>query len=521
VNAGGAVVPEAIIELQGVTKRFPGVLALDRVDLAVRRGEVHVLVGQNGAGKSTLVKLLCGNYLADEGSMVLDGAPFAPRGALAAIRAGIRIVYQEINLLPYLSVAENIYFQRLPTRGGLVDFRRLEADAEVLLREVGLDVAPGALVETLGVAQMQLVEIAKALSSRSKVLILDEPTAALTPKEIGRLFGILARLKDRGVTIVYISHRLQEVFEIGDRITVLRNGRKVDTVTAGEATIPQIVRLMVGREMGTEYPFRADVALGAECLRVDGLQPQGARHAVSFALHRGELLGIAGLVGSGRTEAVRALFGADPRAAGRIWRDGREVAIRRPRDAVRAGICLLTEDRKAQGLILDLPCYANITITDLHRVARAGLLQAGAEHAAAEALVQELSIKTPSVDQLVANLSGGNQQKVVIAKWLFRQAEVLIFDEPTRGIDVGARFEIYALLGRLAAAGKAILLVSSDLPELMGICHRILVFSNGRITGDLPRAEFSEERILACAFQDYLGSPSAADPGQAQAPART
>ena len=498
-----------IIELQGVTKRFPGVLALDRVDLAIARGEVHVLVGQNGAGKSTLVKLLCGNYAPDAGAMLLDGKPYAPGSALAAIRAGIRIVYQEINLLPYLSVAENIYFQHLPTRGGLVDFRKLEADAELLLREVGLDVSPRALVETLGIAQMQLVEIAKALSTQNKVLILDEPTAALTPPEISRLFGILARLKQRGVTVLYISHRLQEVFDIGDRITVLRNGRKVDTVAARDATIPQIVRMMVGREMGTEYPFDRDVVLGAECLRVEGLQPRGARHAVSFALRRGEVLGVAGLVGSGRTEAVRALFGADPRAGGRIFRDGREVGIRRPRDAVRAGICLLTEDRKAQGLILDLPCYANITITDLRRVARAAFLQPDAERAAARALVDELSIKTPSVDQLVGNLSGGNQQKVVIAKWLFRRAEVLVFDEPTRGIDVGARFEIYALLWRLAAAGKGILIVSSDIPELMGICHRIVVLSNGRVTGDLARAEFSEERILACAFQGYLSGAAA------------
>ena len=505
----GAGAADTIIELQGITKRFPGVLALDRVDLAIRRGEVHVLVGQNGAGKSTLVKLLCGNYAADEGAMLLGGQPFAPRTALAAIRAGIRIVYQEINLLPYLSVAENIYFQHLPTRGGLVDFRRLEADAEILLREVGLDVAPRARVETLGIAQMQLVEIAKALSTQNKVLILDEPTAALTPPEISRLFGILARLKQRGVTVLYISHRLQEVFDIGDRITVLRNGRKVDTVAARDATIPQIVRMMVGREMGTEYPFDRDVVLGAECLRVEGLQPRGARHAVSFALRRGEVLGVAGLVGSGRTEAVRALFGADPRTGGRIFRDGREVGIRRPRDAVRAGICLLTEDRKAQGLILDLPCYANITVTDLHRVTRGGLLQAGAERAAARELVEELSIKTPSVDQLVGNLSGGNQQKVVIAKWLFRRAEVLIFDEPTRGIDVAARFEIYELLWQLAAAGKAILIVSSDLPELMGICHRIVVFSDGRITGDLARDEFSEERILERAFHGYLAGGAA------------
>jgi ribose transport system ATP-binding protein len=403
-------------------------------------------------------------------------------------------------------VAENVFFQHLPGRAGLVDFARLDREAEALLREVGLDVPPRTRVESLGVAQMQLVELAKALSTRSKVLILDEPTAALTPNEIARLFEIIARLKARGVTILYISHRLQEVFDVGDRITVLRNGRKVETLEAKDTTIPGIVRLMVGREMGTEYPFDAAVRPGAETLRVEGLRPRGARHAVSFTVGKGELVGMAGLVGSGRTEVVRALFGADPRTAGRVFRDGREVAIRRPRDAVRAGICLLTEDRKAQGLILDMSCAANITLADLARVARGPLLDAAAEREAAGRLVAELDIQTPSVDQLVGNLSGGNQQKVVLAKWLFRQAQVLVFDEPTRGIDVGARLEIYGLLWRLAAAGKGILIVSSDLPELMGICHRILVLSDGRLTADLPRAEFSQERILEHAYQEYLGA---------------
>jgi ribose transport system ATP-binding protein len=509
VDLGNAAPPD-IIEFQGTTKRFPGVLALDRVDLAIHRGEVHVLAGQNGAGKSTLVKLLCGLYDADEGAILLEGKPYAPRSTVAAIRAGIRIVYQEFNLLPYLTVAENIFFERLPRRAGLVDFTRLFREAEAMLAQVGLTISPRARVETLGVAQMQLLEIAKALSTQSKVLILDEPTATLTPPEIQRLFGIIARLKARGVTVLYISHRLQELFEVGDRITVLRNGRKVETLAARDASIPRLVRLMVGKELGEEYPFHPESEIGAEILRVEELQPRGKPHAVSFALRRGELVGVAGLVGSGRTELVRALFGADAKESGRIYRDGSEVSIRRPRDAVRHGICLLTEDRKAQGLILAMPCYANVTITDLRRVSHAGLLQDSAERSATQKLVDDLDIKTPSVDQLVANLSGGNQQKVVLAKWLFRRSEVLIFDEPTRGIDVGARFEIYQLLWRLAAAGKGILIVSSDLPELMGICHRILVFSNGRITGDLPRTGFSQERILSGAYQEYVqGKPQA------------
>ncbi len=504
MSSGEAPPPTDIIELQGITKRFPGVAALERVDLAIRRGEVHVLVGQNGAGKSSLVKLLCGIYPPDEGRILYEGAPYAPRNTLAAIRAGIRVVYQEFNLLPFLSVAENIFFQRLPRRGGLVDFARLDRDAAAALQEVGLALSPRTRVETLGVAQMQLVEIAKALSTQSKVLILDEPTATLTPREIHRLFEIIARLKSRGVTVIYISHRLQEVFEVGDRVTVLRNGRKVETLPAREATIPQIVKLMVGKEMGEEYPFRTEVQPGAEIFRVEDLRHRGSPHPVSFALHRGELIGIAGLVGSGRTETMRAIFGADARASGRLYREGKEVVIRSPRDAVRHGVCLLTEDRKAQGLILDMPCYVNVTITDLARVSRAGLLQSGAERSAAAGLVADLDIKTPSVDQLARNLSGGNQQKLVIAKWLFRHAEVLIFDEPTRGIDVGARYEIYTLLWRLAAEGKGIVIVSSDLPELMGICHRILVFSNGRITGDVPRADFGQELILSLAYQEYV-----------------
>ncbi len=502
--------PTDVIELHGVTRRFPGVVALEAVDLAIRRGEVHVLVGQNGAGKSTLIKLLCGIHPVSEGRILYEGQPFRPRTPLEAMRAGIRVVHQEFNLLPYLTVAENVFFERLPRRWGVVDTRRLHQETERMLAEVGLAVSPRTRVEDLGVAQMQLVEIAKALTGQSKVLILDEPTATLTPPEIARLFEIIGRLKARGVTVIYISHRLQEVFDIGDRITVLRNGRKVETLVAREARIPQIVKLMVGKEMGEEYPFRPEVPKGPETLRVEELRHRTSPHPVSFSVHAGEIVGVAGLVGAGRTETMRALFGADRKVSGRVYRRGRQVNTDTPRQAVRAGICLLTEDRKAQGLILDMSCSENVTLTDLPRVSRAGLLQARAERSATAALVEELSIKTPSVAQLVRNLSGGNQQKVVIAKWLFRQAEVLIFDEPTRGIDVGARYEIYTLLWRLAAEGKGILIVSSDLPELMGVCHRILVFSNGRLTGEVPRAEFSQERILSLAYLDYIRERGAA-----------
>lgn len=493
-----------MLELHALTKQFPGVVAIDHVDLDVRAGEVHILVGENGAGKSSLVKVVCGIYMPDGGTMAYQGAPYAPQSPLDAIRAGIRVVYQEFNLLPYLSVAENIFFERLPQAGGLVNYRALYRQAQSVLDEVGLDVAPRTPVELLGVAQMQLIEIAKAISSESKVLILDEPTATLTPKEIARLFDIIARLKSRGVTIIYISHRLQETFTIGDRVTVLRNGRKVATRAMSEVTVHDIVRMMVGKEMGEEYPFDSGVTPGNEIFRVEDLQPKGARAPMHFALRSGELLGVAGLVGSGRTETMRAIFGADRKLSGRIYLRGREVRINRPQDAVEHGISLLTEDRKRHGLILDMPCYVNITLTDLAQVSSVGLLQGRAERAAATSLVEDLAIKTASIDKWVRYLSGGNQQKVVLAKWLFRQPQVLIFDEPTRGIDVGAKYEIYTLLWKLAAAGKGIIIVSSDLPELLGICHRIVVFSNWQIAGEVARPEFSQERILALAYQEYV-----------------
>ncbi len=496
--------PPNILQIRGITKHFPGVVALDNVDLDIQQGEVHVLVGENGAGKSTLVKLLCGIYQPDEGEIHYKESIYRPQTTLDAFRAGIRTVYQEFNLLTYLSVAENIFFERLPRKAGLVDFRRLYGDTQRLLDEVGLDVSPKAKVESLGVAQMQLIEIAKALSNESQILIMDEPTAALTPKEIARLFEIIRRLKAKGVTIIYISHRLQEIFEIGDRITVLRNGKRVDTRPTGTVTIPEIVKMMVGREMEAEYPFQAEVQPDREILRVEQLRYKGNPHSVTFAARRGELLGIAGLVGSGRTETMRAIFGADRREAGHIFVNDREVHINSPKDAVKAGICLLTEDRKRQGLILDMNVYANITLTDFAQVARAGFLNREAEQRDAKRLVDDLAIKTPSVNQLVRNLSGGNQQKVVLAKWLFRHTDILIFDEPTRGIDVGAKYEIYLLLWKLAAEGKGIIIVSSDLPELMGICHRIVVFSNGQIAGEVERAAFNQEAILSLAYQEYI-----------------
>ncbi len=493
-----------IIEIKGLTKHFPGVTALSNIDLDINQGEVHVLVGENGAGKSSLIKILCGIYQPDEGEMLFGGKNYAPANTQDAIKTGIRVVYQELNLLSYLSIAENIFFERLPSRAGLVDFKKLYHDAAEMLDEVGLKISPQTPVYMLGIAQMQLVEIAKALSGESKVLILDEPTATLTSKEIDRLFEIIKRLKQKGVTIIYISHRLQETFEIGDRITVLRNGLKVDTRLTGEVTIPEIVKMMVGREMASEYPYHPNVEVGAEVFRVEELIYKGNNHPISFSAKAGEILGVAGLVGSGRTETMRAIFGADPKVSGKVFLDGKELVIRQPKDAVQGGICLLTEDRKEQGLILDMTCEVNTTLANLSGVSHSGMMEFQKEAEVAARFVDELGIRTPSTKKWARFLSGGNQQKVVLAKWLFRNSRVLIFDEPTRGIDVGAKYEIYKLLWKLAEQGKAIIVVSSDLPELMGICHRIEVFSNGKIAGEVMRAEFDQEKILSISYKEYI-----------------
>ncbi|MFI6320354.1 sugar ABC transporter ATP-binding protein [Nonomuraea sp. NPDC050556] len=489
-----------MMKVTGLVKRFPGVVALDGVDLELHEGEIHALVGENGAGKSTLVKCLAGIQPPDGGSMEFDGVAYAPSSAADGLAAGIQVVHQELALLPYLTVAENLFLRRLPRKAGVVDRRKLRADAAALLEQVGLNVSPDTLVERLGIAQMQLVEIAKALSVDCKLLIMDEPTATLTSREAGRLFGILKDLRERGVAIVYISHHLQEVLELADRVTVLRNGRSVESRTMAGVTAPDLVRAMVGRDLAQEFPPLPDRSPGEEALRVDDLRVAGFDGPLSFAVRRGEVVGFAGLVGSGRTEAMRAIFGADKAVSGNIALFGKKVRIKHPKDAVRHGVSLLTEDRKSQGLVLDLPISANVTLAKL----RGALLSFGKERAVSEALGERLHLRSAGVGQHVRTLSGGNQQKVVLAKWLNAGSDLLIVDEPTRGIDVGAKYEIHELLLGLAAEGKALLVVSSDLPELMGICDRILVFSRGKIAGSVERADFDAEHILTLAYSGYL-----------------
>jgi ribose transport system ATP-binding protein len=507
---GGGRLPPPLLELKGLTKRFPGVTALNSVDFVVAQDEIHALVGENGAGKSTLIKLLCGTYAADAGQMQFCGKLYRPQSPLDALQAGIRVVYQEFNLLPYLSVAENLLFDRLPRRHSvLLDYASLYERSATLLKQVGLDVDPRTRVEHLGVAQRQLLEIGKALSSASRLLILDEPTATLTPREIERLFKIIREVRTSGVAVIYVSHHLNEIFDLCDAVTVLRNGRHMASLAVAQTTPPQIVRLMVGRQLAEALATdraAARPSKGTVALRVHDLRVRGNPRGVSFALQYGEIVGLAGLVGSGRTELLRAVFGADRRDSGEIYRDERRVSVDNPGDAVRNGICLLTENRKEEGLVLPMPVRANLTLTDLSRISRAGLLRAGAEKSVSQNFVSKLDMRIASLEQPARDLSGGNQQKLVIAKWLYRDAAVLMLDEPTRGIDVGAKAEIHHLLRQLAAQGKVILCVSSEIPELVALCDRILVLWRGRLAGEVQRDELDEERILSLAWSGGRGT---------------
>ncbi|MDJ0466402.1 sugar ABC transporter ATP-binding protein [Streptomyces sp. H27-C3] len=503
LNTTRPAADEYVLKAAGISKAFPGVKALDDVQLQLRPGEVHALLGENGAGKSTLVRILAGIQPPDAGEMTLGGQVYAPRDASAAMRAGVQVVHQELNLLPNLTVAENLFFQHLPRRFGLVDRRTLNRRAAELLAEVGLEVHPGTKVEGLGIAQMQLLEIARTLWQDCRVLVMDEPTATLTARETERLFEVMRRLTARGTAILYISHHLAEVFEIGDRMTVFRNGGHVVTKDLADTDTAEVIRLMVGRDLSQEYPPHVERPIGPELIRARQLHPRGGS-PVSFTLHGGEVVGVAGLVGSGRTETVRALFGADHHDGGQVYVKGKPVRIRTPRDAVRHGISLLTEDRKGQGLVLDMPVAANITLAATRKISRGGLLRRAEEDRHAHEAVKGLGVRTPGIRTAVRTLSGGNQQKVVLGRWLLAGTDVLVVDEPTRGIDVGARYEIHQQLTDLAGDGKALLVVSSDLPELMGICDRILVFSRGRIAGEVARDGFDSSRILALAYSGYV-----------------
>jgi len=490
-----------MLAMRGIAKRYPGVVALDGVDLTVESGEVHILLGENGAGKSTLMKILAGAVARDAGTIEVAGKSCGMATPRAAQQAGVAIIYQEFNLVPHLTVGENILLGRESASGlpGFIAADALRREAQRWLGELGIALDPDARVADLGVAEQQMVEVAKALSLEARILVMDEPTSALSNAEISRLFEVIRRLRRRGVAIIYISHRMEELAQIGDRVTVMRDGRHVATRGIPDVTLDELIRLMVGRELKEQFPARR-TARGAEALRVEGLTRRGVLHDVSFTLHRGEVVGLAGLMGSGRTELARAIFGADRIDSGRVMLNGRDVAIDSPRTAVNLGLGFLTEDRKRQGLVLCRDIAENTSLASLDRFCRGGVLSTARAEAAATRLATDLRIKAPSIAQAVVNLSGGNQQKVVLAKWICREAGVLLFDEPTRGIDVGAKTEIYQLISRLAAEGRAILMISSELPEILGMSDRILVMHAGRIAGEFSAAGATQEAILECAL---------------------
>ncbi|MDZ7374845.1 MAG: sugar ABC transporter ATP-binding protein [candidate division KSB1 bacterium] len=488
-----------LLQMRGISKRFPGVQALDRVDFDLEKGEVHALVGENGAGKSTLMKILAGALQKDEGEIVLEGKRVEIPNPIAARRLGISLIYQEFNLVPHLSVAENIFLGREPRRkSGLIDWNVLYQEAEKILSQLEVDIDVRRRVRHLSVAEQQMVEIARAVSVRSKILGMDEPSATLTEHELRRLFDLIRSLVASGVSVIYISHRLEEIYEIADRVTILRDGQRVSTDRVSNLTREEIVRRMVGREISDEFPPR-QVQPGEEVLRVERLTRKGKFTDVSFSVRAGEILGIAGLVGAGRTEVARAIFGADPLDHGKIFLGGQELHLRGPRDAIDAGIGLVAEDRKAQGLILGMSVLENMTLPSLDRFSRWGFLDKASERRNAARFVDELRIRTPSLRQAVRNLSGGNQQKVVLAKWLLTHCRVMIFDEPTRGIDVGAKWEIYNLINALAERGVAIVMISSELPEILGMSDRILVMHEGRVAGELLRGEATQEKVMRLA----------------------
>ncbi|MFN7947697.1 MAG: sugar ABC transporter ATP-binding protein [Blastocatellia bacterium] len=478
---------------------------LTGVSLEVRAGEVHALVGENGAGKSTLAKIIAGLVAPDAGEMRWKGQRFAPTNKAVAEASGVRLVLQELNLIPTLSLAENIFLDQMPRRFGVVNYRRLSADAQRVLALVGLEsLDPATPAGALGIGQQQLVEIAASLARRTELLILDEPTAALTATETELLFAQIRRLRAQGAGILYISHRLEELRRIADRISVLRDGQMIATHQADAVTIPELVRQMVGREISAAVTRQREI--GDVALRIAGLKSGALVRNVSFAARRGEILGLAGLMGSGRTETLRAIFGADWCEAGEIYLHGSErpARIDSPRDAVRQGMAFVTEDRRTQGLLLPQSLRANITLARLRTLAgRFGVIDRQRERATAEQFIQQLAVRCASMEQPAAELSGGNQQKAVIARWLCRAPEILLFDEPTRGIDVGAKLEIWRLLNELAAQGCCIVVASSELEELMALCDRIAVLSVGRLIATFERGAWSQDEILRAAFSEH------------------
>ena len=485
-----------ILEMKDISKFFPGVKALDHVHLQVRPGTVHSLMGENGAGKSTLMKCLFGIYSLDEGEIMLDGKKVQFENPAQALENHVSMVHQELNQVLDQNVMENMWLGRYPLKNGLIDEKKMYEDTRKIFRDLDIDVDPRAKVGSLPVSQKQMIEIGKAVSYHSKIIVMDEPTSSLTEKEVEHLFRIIQKLIENQASVIYISHKMEEILRISDDVTVMRDGRWIATKPASELDIDQIIKMMVGREMTERYPHRSTKP-GEVLMEVNNLSTASpAFSGVDFKLHKGEILGIAGLVGSRRTEVLETLFGIRRRGEGQILVDGKEVANRSPQEAISNGFAMLTEERRKDGIFAGLSVGFNMAINNLDKYRRHGLLNDGLANADVGKMIEAMKIKTPSSKQKMANLSGGNQQKVILGRWLLTGPDILLLDEPTRGIDVGAKYEIYQLMNQLVAEGKGIVMVSSEMPELFGVCDRILVMSNGRQSGIFNPAEVNQETIM-------------------------
>lgn len=489
---------KSIIEIRNVTKQYPGVIALNDVSLSFTEGEVHALLGENGAGKSTLIKVLSGAIIPDGGEIICDGDTYHSLSPALSQRLGISVIYQEFNLVPTMTVAENIFLGREMRSQIWANKKEMIRRAEQALSQMDVKIDPRTRIADLSIAQQQMVEIVKAIANDVRVLIMDEPTAPLTTDEVQKLFSLVQMLKQKGVTIVYISHRLEELFQIADRVTILRDGKYVKTIQTADTNERELIQLMVGRPVNQQYPPRNSV-IKETILEVEGLCSHNYLKNISFSLKRGEVLGLAGLVGAGRTELLRAIFGADKKQSGTIVMNGRELVHNNTSESIENGLAFIPEDRKMQGLLLDKSIRDNMVISSIRRASKWIFLNHKALASSSESYIDKLRIKTPGSDQLVRNLSGGNQQKVVIAKCLITEAKVYLFDEPTRGIDVGAKLEIYNLINSIVAQGNAVILASSEMPELIGMTDRILVMHEGEIVGELSHLEANQERIMAMA----------------------
>ena len=492
-----------ILELDDITKIFPGVKALDNVKFHLKRGEIHALMGENGAGKSTFIKVITGVHKAEEGTMKLEGELVNFKGPRDAQDAGIAAIYQHVTSYPHLTVAENIFMGHEKVKGGLIQWSSMNEAANELLKELNADFQSTAEMGSLSVAQQQMVEIAKALSMDAKIIIMDEPTAALTKRESEELYRITEKLRDEGTSIIFISHRFEDMYRLASRVTVLRDAQYIGTYNVEEITNADLIKAMVGREIKDLFP-KPEVTLGESVLQVENLSRVGYFKDVSFDVRKGEILGLTGLVGAGRTEVVQGIFGIERLDAGKIYMEGKEVSIKKPMDAMKLGIGLLPEDRQHQGLILDWGIGANITLTELSKYANNGFLNEKKEDEVAKELAERVDTKAVTIFDKASSLSGGNQQKVVVAKLLSADLKVIILDEPTKGVDVGAKAAIYEIIGELAQQGYAVIMISSEMPEILGMCDRIVIMCEGKVTGELSRHEADQERILKAAMAKSL-----------------